>query len=157
MKSILMSFLILIIGFSTYAQNQDGMPNKMSIMKSEKPILIINENTIGSIDLLNKIPSENILELNVFKERKLSSTYLFIENEKSAGIIIAKSKHEFKIKSQKELNKFFGLNEENDIYVNGYLIEKKNQNISSESIMGIELIKAENFRLKKSVLNIKIE
>jgi hypothetical protein len=97
-----MSFLILIIGFSAYAQNQDGMPNKMSIMKPEKPILIINENTIGSIDLLNKIPSENILELNVFKERKLSSTYLFIENEKSAGIIIAKSKHEFKIKSQKE-------------------------------------------------------
>ena len=52
---------------------------------------------------------------------------------------------------------FFSLNEENDIYVNGYLIENKNQNISSESIMGIELIKADNFRLKKSVLNIKIE
>jgi hypothetical protein len=154
MKSILMPFLVLIIGFSTYAQNQNS---KMSIMKAEKPTLIINDSTIGSIDLLNKISSENILELNIFKERKLSSTYLFIENEKSAGIIIAKIKHEFKVKSQKELNNFFGLNEMNDIYVNGYLIENKNQNIITESIVGIELIKADNFRLKKSVLNIKIE
>jgi hypothetical protein len=127
------------------------------MIKSEKPILIINDSTIGSFDLLHKISSDNILELNVFKERKLSSTYLFIENEKSAGIMIVKSKHEFKVKSQKELNNFFGLNEKNDIYINGYLIENKNQNISSESIVGIELIKADNFRLEKSVLNIKIE
>ena len=154
MKSILMSFLILTIGFSTYAQNQNS---NMSILKAEKPILIINDTTIGSIDLLNKISSDNILELNIFKERKLSSTSLFIENQKSTGIIIAKIKHEFKIKSQKELNNFFGLNEKNDIYVNGYLIENKNQNISAESIVGIELIKADHFRLKKSVLNIKIE
>jgi hypothetical protein len=138
----------------TYAQNQNS---KRSIMKAEKPILIINDSTIGSIDLVNKIASDNILELNIFKERKLSSTYLFIENKKSAGIIIVKSKHEFKIKSQKELNNFFGLNEKNDIYVNGYLIENKNQNISSKSIAGIELIKADNFRLEKFVLNIKIK
>lgn len=154
MKSILTSFLILTIGFSTYAQNQNS---KMSIIKTEKAILIINDSTIGSIDLLTKISSESVLELNIFKERKLSSTYLFIENEKSPGIMIAKIKHEFKVKSQKELNNLFGLNEKNDIYVNGYLIENKNQNISSESIVGIELIRADNFRLEKSVLNIKIE
>ena len=55
------------------------------------------------------------------------------------------------------MNSFFGLNEENDIYVNGYLIENKNQNISSESIVGIKLIKADNFRVKKPVLNIEVE
>jgi hypothetical protein len=154
MKLILMSFLFLTIGFSTYAQIQN---TKTSIMKAEKPTLIINDSTIGSIDLLNKISPEDILELNIFKETKLSSTFLFIENEKSAGIIAAKIKHEFKVKSQKELNNFFGLNEMNDIYVNGYLIKNKNQHIATESIVGIELIKADNFRLKKSVLNIKIE
>ncbi|EGV44947.1 hypothetical protein BZARG_83 [Bizionia argentinensis JUB59] len=154
MKSILMLFLLLIIGFSTYAQNQNS---KISIMKAEKPILIINDTIIGSIDLLNKVASDNILELSIFKERKLSSTFLFIENKKSAGIIIAKIKHQIKLKSQKELNLFFGLNEKNDVYVNGYLIENKNQNISSESIVGVELIKAENFRLKNSVLNIQIK
>ncbi len=154
MKSPLTLFLILILGISTYAQNQSS---RTSIMKAEKPILIINDTTIGSIDLLNQISSDKVVEMNIFKERKLGSTYLFIENEKSAGIIIANINHEFKFKSQKELNAFFGLNEENDIYVNGFLIENKNQNISSESIVGIELIKADNFRLKKTVLNIEIE
>lgn len=154
MKSILKLLLILTTGFSTYAQNQNA---KTSLTKSENPILIINDTIIGSIDLLNKISPDEILELNIFKERKLGSTYLFVENEKSAGIIISNINHEFKFKSQKELNAFFGLNEDNDIYVNGYLIENKNQNISSESIVGIELIKADNFRLKKSVLNIEIK
>jgi hypothetical protein len=154
MKSLLTFFLILTIGLSTYAQNQNS---EISIMKTEKPILIINDTIIGSIDLLNKISSDKVLELNIFKERKLSTTYLYIENEKNAGIIITKINHEFKLKTQKELNVFFGLNEKNDIYVNGYLIENKNQNISSESIVGIELIKADNFRTQKSVLNIEIE
>jgi len=154
MKLIVTLFLILSMGFSTYAQNQNS---KISIMKAENPILIINDTIIGSIDLLNKISSDKVLELNIFKERKLGSTYLFIENEKSAGIITANINHEFKLKSQKELNVFFGLNKENDIYVNGYLLENKNQKISSESIVGIELIKADNFRLKKSVLNIELE
>ncbi len=154
MKSILISFLILTVGSSTYAQNQNS---KISIMKGENPILIINDYTIGNVDLLNKIASENILEFNFYKERKMSSTYLFIENKKSAGLIIAKIKHEIKVKSQKELNHFFGLNEENDIYVNGYLVENKNQNIASESIVGIELIRADDFRLETSVLNIKLE
>ena len=140
MKSILTFFLILTIGFSTYAQNQNS---KISIMKAEKPIAIINDTIIGSIDLLNKISSDKVLELNIFKEKKLSNTFLFIENEKNAGIVIAKINHEFKFKTQKELNVFFGLNEKNDVYVNGYLIESKNQNIASESIVEIQLVKAD--------------
>ena len=154
MKSILTILLILAMGISSYAQNQNS---EISIMKTEKPILIINDTIIGSVDLLNKISSDKVMELNIFKERKLGKTYLFIENEKNAGIIKANINHEFKIKSQKELNSFFGLSEENDIYVNGYLIENKNQNISAESIVGIELIKADNFRTQKPILNIKIE
>ncbi|MGB5428478.1 hypothetical protein [Eudoraea sp.] len=154
MKSILTFFLILNMGFSTYAQDQN-LP--IRVMKTEKPILIINDTIIGSVDLLNKISSEKVSELHVFKERKLGSTCLFIENKENAGIIVANINHEFKLKSQKELNDFFGLNEKNDVYVNGYLIENKNQKISSESIVGIELIKADSLRLKNSVLNIEIE
>lgn len=154
MKSILTLLLILIIGFSTYAQNQNV---KKSMMKTEKSILIINDTVIASVYILNKIPSDKISELNIFKEQKLGTTNLFIENGNNTGIIKAVINQEFKIKSQKELNDFFGLDEKNDIYVNGYLIENKNQNISSESIVGIELIKADDFRLKKPVLNIEIE
>ena len=51
-------------------------------MKIEKPILIINDTIIGSVNLLYKISSDKILELNTFKEKKLGQTYLFIENKK---------------------------------------------------------------------------
>ena len=73
-------------------------------MKAEKPIAIINDTIIGSIDLLNKISSDKVLELNIFKEKKLSNTFLFIENEKNAGIVIAKINHEFKFKVVNEFN-----------------------------------------------------
>jgi hypothetical protein len=112
MKAILTLFLILSVGFSTYAQNRNS---KTSIMTAENPILIINDTIIGSIDLLNNISSDKISKLKVFKERELGTTYLFIENEKSEGIIIADINHDFKFKSQKELNAFFGLNNKTDI------------------------------------------
>ena len=154
MKSILISFILLTFGLSIHAQNQN---NKLHIINAEKPILIINDTIIASIDILNKIPSENISKLDIFKEMKLSSTHLFFNKKQHKGIIKAVINYEFKSKSQKELNRFFGLNEANDIYINGYLIEDKNQTVLVESIIGIEFIKADDFRLKKSVLNIKIE
>ncbi|MGV8945340.1 MAG: hypothetical protein ACOH1N_02830 [Lutibacter sp.] len=154
MKSILISFILLTFGLTIHAQN---LNNKLHIVNAEKPILIINDTIIASIDILNKIPSKNISKLDIFKERKLSSTHLFFDKKQHKGIIKAAINYEFKSKSQKELNRFFGLNEANDIYVNGYLIEDKNQTVLVESIIGIEFIKADDFRLKKSVLNIKIE
>ena len=78
--SKLIFLLTLTIGLSTYAQNQN---RKVSIMKAENPILIINDTIIGSIDLLDKISSDKVSEMNIFKERKLSSTFLFIENKKN--------------------------------------------------------------------------
>ena len=154
MKSILITLIILTFGLSTNAQNEN---NKLSRMKSEKPLIIINDTLIASIDLLNKVSSDKILKLNVFKEKELSSTNLFLGNKQNGGIIRADIKSEFTSKSQNELNSFFGLDEDNDVYINGYLLEDKNQDISTESIKSIELIKADNFRLKKSVLNIEIE
>ncbi|WP_115461317.1 hypothetical protein [Winogradskyella aurantiaca] len=154
MKSILTLLLILTIGFSTDAQNQN---RKKSMLKTGRPILIINDTVIASAEMLNKISSNKISELNIFKDQKLGTTNLFIERGKNTGIIKITVNQEIEIKTQRELNDFFGLAENNDIYVNGYLIENKNQNISSESIVEIELIKADDFRLKKPVLNIEIE
>ncbi len=153
MKSISILLLILTLGFSTHAQNHNA---KKSIPKTEKPILIINDTVIASANILNKISSNKISELNIFKDQKLGASNLLIERGKNTGIIKIAVNQEFNIKTQKELNDFFGLDEKNDIYVNGYLIENKNQNISSESIVGIELMKADDFRLRKPVLNIKI-
>lgn len=62
---------------------------------------------------------------------------------------------ELDIKTQKDLNMFFGLKESNDIYVNGCLINKS-MSISTESIKKIELMKADDFLLKTLTLNILI-
>ena len=154
MKAIATLFLTLTVGFSTYAQNQN---TTISRLKTEQPILIVNDTIIGSMDLLDTIPSDNVLDLNIFEDRRLSTTYLFVQHKKHAGVVTASINREFKFKTQKELNVFFGLSENNDVYVNGHLIENKNQNIASESIVGIELVKADNFRTTIPVLNIEIE
>ena len=154
MKAIVTLFLTLTLGFSIHAQNQNAT---ISLLKTEQPILIVNDTIIGSMNLLDGIPSDKVLDLNIFKEKPLSTTSLFVQNKKYTGIVTAIINREFKLKTQKELNAFFGLNENNDVYVNGHLIENQNQNIASESIVGIELVKADNFRRTTSVLNIEIK
>ena len=129
MKSILKSFLILILWLSRYAQN---LNSKISIMKTEKPILI-KDSIIGSANLWNKISSDKIFELSIFKERKQGTTHLFTRKEKNPRIITTTTNHEFRVKSQKELNIIFGLNAENDIYICKYLIKnKKAKNIDKK-------------------------
>lgn len=149
-----MAFITLITGLSTNAQIQN---NKFYIADYEKPIVIINDTIIANIDLLKKVPSENILNLNIFKESKLSKTNLFFDIKNNEGIIKADIHDNFESKTQKELNGFFGLSSSNDIYVNGYLLEHKEQRISTESIQKIELIKPDNLRLNKPALNITID
>ncbi len=154
MKIIAALCLTLILGASTYAQNKNAI---IRLLKTEEPILIVNDTIIGSMNLLDGITSNKVLDLNIFTEKPLSTTNLFVQNRKNTGVVTVAINREFKVKTQKELNAFFGLNESNDVYINGYLIENKNQNIASESIVGIELVKADNFRRTTSVLNIEIE
>ena len=154
MKAIVTLFLILILEVSPYAQTQNAT---IRLSKTEQPILIVNDTIIGSMNLLDTIPSDKVLGLNIFKEKPLSTTSLFVSNKKKTGLVTATINRDFKVKTQKELNAFFGLNENNDVYVNGYLIDRKHQNIALESIVGIEYIKADNFRTITPVLNIEIE
>jgi|AntDeeMinimDraft_5_1070356.scaffolds.fasta_scaffold01880_2 predicted nucleotidyltransferase len=103
------------------------------------------------------MPKENIAKLKVSKNKKLSSTTLFLDEKQNRGIIEAEIEGDFESKTQKQLNSFFGLKETNPVYVNGYLIENKERNILTKSIKKIELIKADKLRLEKDVLNITIE
>ncbi|WP_143569709.1 hypothetical protein [Tenacibaculum agarivorans] len=59
------------------------------------------------------------------------------------------------IKTQAELNTFFGLEKTSDIYVDGYLVDSKAYKISLAGISDIELIypNTEN-KLSSTVLNI---
>lgn len=154
MKTIFIAFITIITAFSTNAQN---LNNEFFVTNTENPVLIINDTIIANIDFLNKIPSENILNLEIFKESKLSKTNLYFDKKQNEGIIKADITDNFECKTQKELNRFFGLSLANDIYVNGYLIENKEQRILSESIQKIELINADNLRLNIPALDITID
>ena len=78
-------------------------------------------------------------------------------DKKTKGIIRGDINIDLDTKTQSELNSFFGLNPTNDIYVNGYLLEDKEQTISTLSIKTIDLRKADGLILKTPSLNITIE
>ena len=63
---------------------------------------------------------------------------------------------EFETKLQSEINKFFGLYNETDIYVNGYLVEDKKLRLYNSSIAKVEVLEKDYLRLKTSVLNISM-
>jgi hypothetical protein len=153
MKSLSIFFLFITIGITANAQNLD---NKFYKVNSDNPIVIINGEIMAGFDMLKKLPTDHISEMNVLKNQEISSKNLFPVGKQANGIIEIKIDYQFDIKTQKELNVFFGLNPSNDIYLNGYLIENKNRSISRESIKKIELMKANDISLKASALNITI-
>lgn len=152
MKSIFTFLLILSSIFSVGAQNKD----QNIIMRSEAPLVLINDSILGNFQLLNSVSKEQIVELDIQKSKEIGTKTLFLPEGRTSGLLVATVNKEFKTRSQQELNKFFGLEASNDIYVNGYLLEDKNFLVSAESIKKIEVIPADDLFLKKDVLNISI-
>lgn len=59
------------------------------------------------------------------------------------GILFVDLKKKIASKSQVELNRFFGLNPKNEIYVNACLVESKKYEIALASIIEIEFLDPE--------------
>ncbi|MEP0460432.1 MAG: hypothetical protein ABJD55_03280 [Flavobacteriaceae bacterium] len=155
MKNITL-LLVLLLGFTSFAQT----PRKLSnfyVPKQEQPILVINNKIIASVEVLKDVRTDNLGKLDISKHEELSQTSLFPMDKKTKGIIRSDINIDLDIKTQSELNLFFGLKPTNDIYVNGYLVEDKKQTISTISIKMIDLRKADGLILKTPSLNITIE
>lgn len=154
MKKLSFLLIFLIAGISSSAQS---IQKRMYVRDNQNMVLILNNEIIGGLELLKSIPSNHIQEVNVNKEKKLSSTKnLFFNNDKG-GIMLAKTDYTIKTKSQEDLNSFFGLDPGTDVYVNGFLLENKKYRIASESIIKIEIIARDHQFIEKHVLNISIE
>lgn len=154
MKNLLAIFLFTIISFSINAQKQETKQTKNDNRKIAESkgttVAIVNDEIIGDLYTLMEITKKNILTTTeVSKDEKLSSKRLFsfelIQKEifspelKIGRIIKVKMKHKFNIKSQKDLNTFFGLEETKSVYVNGYLLNKK-YSIINECIKEIQIV-----------------
>lgn len=116
----------------------------MTIMVDDN--IIVNESVLAS--------KENIAELSVLKDKPTRATYDFY-NLSENGIVLVTLKKKIVSKTQAELNTFFGLDKDNSIYVNGYLIETSTYKIATESIVEVELVPptAEN-KLTQKTINI---
>ncbi|CAM4401777.1 Secreted protein [Zobellia roscoffensis] len=154
MKNLIL-LLLLLLGVASFAQTPDA--SKFYISDEERPLLIINDDIIASVEVLKKDKTDNSVKLDISKDGVLSQTNLFPLDKKKKGIIRGNLNIDLDIKTQSELNSFFGLNPTNDIYVNGYLIEDKEQTVSTISIKMIDLRKADGLILKTPCLNITIE
>jgi len=154
MKNVKLLLIFLIVGLSSHAQS---IQKTLYVTDYQNMVLILNNEIIGSLDLLKSIPSNQIQELTIYKEETLSSKEnLFFNNDKG-GIMVAKTEFDINTKNQEDLNEFFGLNANTDLYVNGFLLENKNYRIASNSITKIEIIDRGKLFLKRRVLNISIE
>ena len=93
--------------------------------------------------------------MKVFKDKTIGSKMLFVDQQ-NPGIVTLEIQKEFEAKSQSEINKFFGLDSETDLYVNGYLVEDKDLRLYASSIAKVEVLKKDYLRLKTAVLNISL-
>ena len=149
-------FVVLLLGFASFAQIPSET-SKFYLSDKEQPLLVINDDIIASVEVLRKVKTDNLTKLDISKDGVLSQTSLFPKDKKTKDVIRGDINIDLDTKTQSELNSFFGLNPANDIYVNGYLLENKEQTISTLSIKTIDLRKADGLILKTPSLNITIE
>lgn len=154
MKNIKLLLIFLFVGLSCNAQIDE---KRIYVRDDQHMVLLLNDEIIGSSDLLRAIPAGQIRELSIHKERKLSSEENLFYNKDKGGIILASTAFEIETKDQEALNEFFGLAPDTEVYVNGFLLENKNYKIASNSITKIEIMEADDQLLDRRVLNISIE
>ena len=154
MKNVKLLLIFLFVGLSSNAQIDQ---KRIYVRDDQNMLLILNDEIIGSTDLLKAIPSSQIREMTIHKERKLSSAENLFYNKDKGGIILARTEFDIETRNQEALNEFFGLAPDTDVYVNGFLLENKNYRIASNSIAKIEIIEPDNQFLDRRVLNISIE
>jgi|GEM_PF-3074396 len=114
-------------------------------------MLLIDEHIIANKNIITS--KEDIEEIGVIKDKPSRETHFY--NLTANGILFAKLKKEIPYKTQAELNTFLDLDENNPVYVNGYLLEHNTYTIATESIAEMELVapNKEN-NLAQTVINV---
>ncbi|GAL61846.1 hypothetical protein [Algibacter lectus] len=157
MHKFITYLLISFISLSVFSQDKYF---KLPQAKTQKPTYIFNKTIIGSELLMKRLGSskEEILKkvnkISVIKDKQ-SREFSDYYNLTGQGVLFVDLKEKPISKSQSELNDFFGLNKQNEIYIDGYLLESKKYRISLIGVTEIEIVEPDNINgLKSQVLNI---
>tara|TARA_R110000744_G_scaffold253944_2_gene369633 strand:- start:54 stop:449 length:396 start_codon:yes stop_codon:yes gene_type:complete len=115
-------------------------------------MLLVDDTIIANNHIIAS--KEDITEVRVIKDKPTRATHDFY-NLSENGIVLMTLKKKITSKTQAELNTFFGLDANNNVYINGYLIESPIYKFANESIIEVELLTptAEN-KLEQKVINI---
>lgn len=149
MKTIFPTILFLLLHVYSYAQDDF---NKLPIAEKIKcPMLLVDEHIIANINIITS--KEDIEEIGVIKDKPSRETHFY--NLTANGILFVKLKKEIPYTTQAELNTFLDLDENNPVYVNGYLLEHNTYTIATKSIAEVELVvpNKEN-NLAQTVINV---
>jgi hypothetical protein len=150
MKNNFIFLVFTLFYLGAFAQNSfNKLPQAAKI---NCPMLLIDEHIIANKNIITS--KEDIEEIAVIKDKPRRETHDFY-NLSENGIASVTLKKKIAFKTQAELNTFFGLDANNSVYVNGYLIESAKYKFATESIVEVELVTptTEN-RLEQKVINI---
>lgn len=151
MKTIFITFLLFLLLHTTNAQDSfNKLPQAANI---SCPILLVDEHIIAHTNVITS--KEDIEDIAVIKEKPSHKAHFY--NLTANGILFAKLKKKIPSKTQTELNAIFNLEENNPVYVNGYLLEQDTYTIATESIARIDLVMPnEETDLDQKVINVWI-
>ncbi|MDN3666985.1 hypothetical protein ACFFU1_07900 [Algibacter miyuki] len=145
-------FALIFTFFFSNTYSQEGYI-KLPFTKGNCPTIIIEKNIIAN-ESVTETKKEWISEISVVKDKVNRKDHKFF-NLTENGIIFVRLNKKVAFKTQNELNAFFGIKENNSVYVNGYLIEHPDYKIATESIMEIELIEPDSDnKLKSKAINV---
>lgn len=115
-------------------------------------MLLIDDTIIANNHIIAS--KEDLTEVRVLKGKPKRATHDFY-NLSENGIALVTLKKKIASKTQAELNTFFGLNTNNSVYVNGYLIESPIYVFATQSIVEVELVTpTDENNLKQKVINV---
>ncbi len=144
---------MLFSAVNAFAQNNYV---KLPQAKTNSPTLIFNKTIIGSEHLLKilDLSKEDVHDVLVLKDKPYEKTSDYY-NLSSQGVLFVNLKIELASKTQSEMNTFFGLDEQNEIYIDGFLLDTKKYSIAVAGITEVEIVEPNNInKLKERVLNI---
>ena len=151
MKTIYATYLLFLFHLTSNSQNSFNKLPQAS--KINCPLLLIDEHIIANKNIITS--KEDIEDIAVIKEKPSRKAHFY--NLTANGILFAKLKKKIPFKTQTQLNAFFNLEENNPVYVNGYLLEHDTYTIATESIATIDLVMPnEENELIQKVINVWI-
>ena len=151
MKTIYATYLLFLFHLTSNAQDSfNKLPQAANI---SCPIFLVDEHIIANKNIITS--KEDIEDIAVIKEKPSRKAHFY--NLTANGILFAKLKKKIPSKTQTELNTFFNLEENNPVYVNGYVLEHDTYTIATESIATIDLVMPnEENDLDQKVINVWI-